>query len=234
MIIRLDKLLSDMGYCKRSEAGVLIRSGRLTVNGKKPESKADTENDIIELDGERIFYKEFVYIMMNKPPGVVSSTEDPRERTVMDLLPERYAKRKLFPMGRLDKDTVGLLILTDDGVLAHNLLSPKKHVTKCYYAETDGFLTAEDIEKFRNGIDIGGYVCKPARLEILEAGEISKCHVEITEGKFHQVKRMMESVGKTVAFLKRVEFGGLKLDEGLELSEYRELYEHELAILRRK
>lgn len=186
--------------------------------------------------GEKIEYKEYIYLMMNKPAGVISATEDVREKTVIDLLEMEDAVYEPFPVGRLDKDTVGLLLLTNDGGLAHQLLSPKKHVPKTYYALVDGTVTEEDKKAFSAGIMLDdGYVTKPAQLNILRCGEIrSEIELTITEGKFHQVKRMFEAVGKTVVYLKRLSMGPIKLDEDLAEGEYRELTDEEIDLLKNR
>ena len=240
--LRLDKVLSNMGYGTRSELKKLAKQGYITVNGKMvkdPGAHVDPYRDVIELDGERILYREFIYLMLHKPPGVVSATEDNRDRTVLDLLEPEELIFKPFPVGRLDKDTEGLLLLTNDGKLAHELLSPKKHVPKTYEADVAGAVNEEDVVQFSKGVTLeDGYVTLPAELVILsvedtESGPLSKISLTIHEGKFHQVKRMFEAVGKKVTYLKRVSMGRLVLDETLELGQYRELTESELALLGR-
>jgi 16S rRNA pseudouridine516 synthase len=192
----------------------------------------DPELDHVTLHGETVEYKQFVYIMMNKPQGVISATEDVYEETVIDLLEAEDALFEPFPVGRLDKDTEGLLLITNDGQLAHRLLSPKKHVPKTYFAIIDGRVTNEDVEAFKKGVTLDdGYVTKPGKLVILKQGSSSEIELTITEGKFHQVKRMFEAVGKRVVYLKRLTMGPLKLDEDLELGEYRELTEEEIDAL---
>lgn len=185
------------------------------------------------LNGEKLEYEEFVYLMLNKPSGVVSATYDNKDKTVIDLIKD-YKHLDLFPFGRLDKDSEGLLIISNDGKLAHELLSPKKHVDKKYYVEVLGRVTSEDIESFKNGIMLDGELCKSALLEIIKSDDISYCYVTISEGKYHQVKRMFESVNKKVTYLKRVTFGNLKLDENLKLGEYRKLTEQEINLLKEK
>lgn len=234
---RLDKILSNLGYGTRSELKKIIKKGAITVNGvtvKDSSMKVDPENDMIKVNGEQIFYREFIYIMMNKPAGVISATHDNRDDTVVDLLEVDHQAFDPFPVGRLDKDTVGLLFLTNDGDLNHRLISPKWGVDKVYYAKIDKEVTEKDVEEFKNGITLDdGYLCKEAKLEILSASEEgSEIHVTIHEGKFHQVKRMFEAVGKEVVYLQRIEFGGIPLDEELEEGEYRELTEEELAHLK--
>ena len=234
---RLDKVLSNLGYGSRKEIKQAIRKGLIEVNGelvKDNGMQVDPEADKIVVNGEEIFYRQYIYLMMNKPDGVVSATVDNRDETVIDLLEVEHQVFNPFPVGRLDKDTVGLLLLTNDGELNHRLISPKWKVDKIYYAKIDKKVTEEDIKKFENGITLDdGYVCKEAKLEILEATEDgSEVMITIQEGKYHQVKRMFEAVGKTVVYLKRVEFGTLKLDEDLEEGEYRELTEEEINILK--
>ena len=194
----------------------------------------DPEVDKILVNGEEIFYRKYIYLMMNKPDGVVSATFDNRDETVIDLLEIEHQVFEPFPVGRLDKDTVGLLLLTNDGELNHRLISPKWKVDKVYYAKIDKKVTEADIKKFKNGITLDdGYICKEAKLEILESSDSgSEVMITIQEGKFHQVKRMFEAVDKSVVYLKRVEFGTLQLDEDLEEGEYRELTEEEVAILK--
>ncbi len=234
MKLRLDKYLADMGLGTRSEVKQAVRKGRVQVNGqtvREPEYKTDTETDQVWFDGQPAAYREYEYYMLNKPAGVISASEDPRERCVVDLIESR--KRKdLFPVGRLDKDTEGLLLITNDGGLAHRLLSPKKHVDKVYYARVQGRVTQEDAELFRRGVDIGEKrQTLPAELRILNAGEISEIELTIREGKFHQVKRMFHAAGKEVLYLKRLQMGPLRLDESLKPGEYRTLNTQELDIL---
>lgn len=234
--MRLDKLLANMGYGSRKEVKQLLKQKAVTVNGEVVKDSAmhvDPQLQDVNVYGERVIYTEFVYFMMNKPPGVISATEDLRDETVIDLLDSSAQHFKPFPVGRLDKDTEGLLLLTNDGVLAHNLLSPKKHVPKTYYAKIDGVVTSQDVELFQKGVELeDGYVTKPGKLIILTSGEQSEIELTIQEGKFHQVKRMFETVGKKVTYLKRLSMGSLKLDENLELGEYRELTEDELKALK--
>ncbi len=192
----------------------------------------DTVKDEVTILGEKVVYKEFMYLMMNKPQGVLSATEDKRDQTVIDLLDAEYNIFELFPVGRLDKDTEGFLLLTNDGKLAHNLLSPKKGVPKTYYAHIEGIVTEEDTERFSEGVILDdGYETKPGQLRILKSADISEIELTITEGKYHQVKRMFEAVGKQVVYLKRLSMGPLSLDESLALGSYRELTEEELQQL---
>ena len=234
---RLDKVLSNLGYGSRKEIKQAIKKGLIEVNGelvKDNGMQIDPETDKIVVNGEEIFYRKYIYLMMNKPDGVVSATVDNRDETVIDLLEVEHQVFNPFPVGRLDKDTVGLLLLTNDGELNHRLISPKWKVDKVYYAKIDKKVTEDDVKKFKNGITLDdGYVCKEAKLEILEATEEgSEVMITIQEGKYHQVKRMFEAVGKNVVYLQRVEFGTLKLDEDLEEGEYRELTEEEINILK--
>lgn len=276
--VRLDKFLADAGKGTRSEVKKFIQKGQVQVNGvpaKKPEMKVDPENDVVVLSGETVgAAPEFVYYLLNKPAGCVSATEDRNDRTVMEYVPSD--RKGLFPVGRLDKDTEGLLLITDDGQLAHQLLSPKKHVDKTYFAVTEGKVVPEDIEKIRVGVDIGDQeLTLPGKLEILKSWEENpeqgvasgkdcegknvkgdsetmtakanneeyKADVEksswrseilltIQEGRFHQVKRMMEAVGKKVIYLKRISMGSLTLPDDLPKGQARELTPGELAALR--
>lgn len=234
---RLDKVLSNLGYGTRKEIKQVVRKGLIEVNGeivKDNGMQIDPEVDKILVNGEEIFYRKYIYLMMNKPDGVVSATFDNRDETVIDLLEIEHQVFEPFPVGRLDKDMVGLLLLTNDGELNHRLISPKWKVDKVYYAKIDKKVTEADIKKFKNGITLDdGYTCKEAKLEILESSDSgSEVMITIQEGKFHQVKRMFEAVDKSVVYLKRVEFGTLQLDEDLEEGEYRELTEEEVAILK--
>lgn len=234
--MRLDKCLADCGLGTRSEVKSLLKAKRITVNGKVVNNgkvQVNPETDEILFDGEKIQYEEFVYIMMNKPKGVVSATEDNLHKTVLDLIDPIYFKKGVFPVGRLDIDTHGLLLLTNDGELAHRLLSPKKHVTKIYQARVEGVMTAEDAAAFEKGIVLSdGTECMPARLDILStAQDESIVQIHLKEGKFHQVKRMVKAFGKTVVDLQRLTMGPLKLDESLALGESRPLTEEELESL---
>lgn len=234
MEIRLDKYLADMGKGTRSEVKKAISKGLVRVNNvivKKPETKLDTDSDHVLFDGVLVGYAQHEYYMLNKPAGVISATEDKREKTVIDLIIER--KRKdLFPVGRLDRDTEGLLLISNDGELAHRLLSPSKHVDKVYYAKIDGEVTIEDVEAFQQGVDIGEEkLTRPAKLRVLKSGTQSEIELTICEGKFHQVKRMFQAVGKEVVYLKRLQMGTLILDKSLKPGEYRELTEQEIADL---
>lgn len=233
-LLRLDKYLADAGVGTRSQVKQMIRKGQIAINGetvKNPDQKVDGEKDKIEVMGKEIRYQKYRYLLLHKPSGYVSATEDKKEQTVLSLLPEELRK-DLFPVGRLDKDTEGLLLLTNDGALAHRLLSPKKHVDKTYYARVQGRVTDEDQAAFLQGVDIGDEKdTMPAQLEILEAAEESRILLTIQEGRFHQVKRMFEARGKKVVYLKRISMGPLALEEGLKPGNYRELTEEEQEAL---
>ena len=231
-MMRLDKYLCETGFGTRSQVKDLLKKGQVMVNGevvKKPELKINETTDQILCQGEKASYQKNIYLMLHKPAGVVSATEDNREKTVLDLVRPEDRKNGLFPVGRLDKDTEGLLLLTDDGELAHRLLSPKKHVDKTYYAKIDGQVTEEHVKQFREGLDIGDEKkTLPAVLTILLSGPGSEIEVTIHEGRFHQIKRMFEAVGCKVTYLKRLSMGSLVLDETLPPEEYRPLTEAEL------
>lgn len=233
--MRVDKILANLGYGSRKDVKKILKSGAVTVNGelvKDGKQHVDPNNDQIVIHGEEVYYREFIYLMMNKPPGVISATEDTRDETVIDLLDLEHVVFGPFPVGRLDKDTEGLLLITNDGQLAHQLLSPKKHVPKTYFAVIDGEVTESDVEAFRQGVTLDdGYETKPGELVIIKSGLRSDIELTITEGKFHQVKRMFEAVGKKVVYLQRLSMGPLVLDEELELGEYRELTEEEIKRL---
>ena len=228
--IRLDKFLADMGYGTRSEVKKEIARGNVRVNGlpaRKPETKIDTEKDKVMYIDQPAVYEKYEYYMLNKPAGVISAATDKKEKTVLDLIGEKQRK-DLFPVGRLDRDTEGLLLITNDGELAHRLLSPKKHVDKVYYVRVQGKLSQEDIRRLAEGIDIGEEkLTLPAQLVILKSGQVSEAEITIQEGKFHQVKRMFHALGKEVVYLKRLSMGTLVLDENLKPGEYRKLTEEE-------
>lgn len=230
---RLDKLLASTGRWSRSEVKRLVREGRVLVNGRiaaSAEEKFDSDCAAFSVDGESVQLRSFAYVMLHKPAGVLSATEDGKGKTVLDLLPEPYRKRGLFPVGRLDKDTEGLLLLTDDGQLAHALLSPKKHVDKLYYARVDGTLDETDVTAFEAGMTLGdGLACLPAGLEIVSPHEAL---VTLREGKFHQIKRMFAARGKPVLYLKRLAMGRLSLDPALAPGEWRELTAEEENLLK--
>lgn len=226
---RLDKFLASQGLGTRKEVGKLIRSGAVTVDGlsqRDPGAKVDPGKQQVAVEGRSVSYQEHLYIMMNKPAGVLSATEDRHAETVLDLLPEELRRRGLFPAGRLDKDTTGLMLITDDGDLAHRMLSPKKHVYKLYLATLDAPVTQEDVEAFQAGIHWAGESYAPGRLWTKE--DPFQGYVEIREGRFHQVKHMFEARGKTVQQLKRLKIGGLALDDTLGKGECRLLTPEEV------
>ena len=240
--MRLDKLLAHTGFGTRKEVKKIIRDGYVQVNGeviKQSGTKVDPDIDDVRISGERIYYEEFVYFMLNKPAGVISATEDYVHDTVLDLLEPADLVQEPHPVGRLDKDTEGLLLLTNDGQLTHQLTSPRREVDKEYYAFISGIVTEDDVKRFEEGLllkdDVEDFTTLPAELEILDVDEeanTSEVHVVIREGKFHQVKRMFKAVDKKVLYLKRIRMGDLKLDETLELGTYRRLTEEELAVLK--
>lgn len=233
MLMRIDKLLSNMGIGSRKEVKEYIKKGLVKINGvtvEKPTLKVNESQDEITFEGEQIIYEKYIYLMMNKPKGVISATKGYNCKTVIDLLEENYQNKDIFPAGRLDKDTEGLVFLTNNGILAHNLLSPKKKVVKKYFATVENPLTNKDIEAFKNGIYIRelNYLTIPAKLEILSEKE---CFVYICEGKYHQVKSMFFETGNKVNYLKRISIGSLILDEKLNPGEYRRLSDDELEEL---
>ena len=231
--MRLDKYLTNQGIGSRSQVKALIKSKKVFVNNvleNKPERHIDENNDIVSLDGVNLEYNKFYYYMLNKPPGVLTEVKDNNYKTVMDIM-DVTPKEGLFPVGRLDKDTEGLLLITNDGELSHNLLSPKKHVNKTYYVELNGELIDSDIDLFAKGLDIGEKnITKPAKLEILSGR--NRAYITITEGKYHQVKRMFQAIGLTVTFLKRISMGSLILDKNLKSGGYRKLTEEEISNLK--
>lgn len=232
--MRIDKYISGCGYASRKDVKKLIKQGIVFIDGevcKKPEEQTD-ENSIVEVDGERLIYREFVYLMLNKPQGCVSAVYDKKYPVVTEFVPEEYAHFEVYPVGRLDIDTEGLLILTNDGQFAHEMTSPKKDVYKRYFAVLDKPMEEKDVEIFADGMEFKEFTAKSAKLEITE--NPNEAYIEIAEGKFHQVKRMCERVGKTVTYLKRVAIGNLKLDESLEKGEVRELTKDELDMLYKK
>ncbi|MBS7008369.1 pseudouridine synthase [Anaerostipes sp.] len=233
--MRLDKFLCEVSGCTRSEAKKLIRQGKVLAAEeivKKPEFKVVPGQDKVTLDGKELMFREYEYLMMNKPKGVVTATKDSREETVMDLIPGIH-KKGMFPVGRLDKDTEGLLLITNDGELGHCLLSPKHHVTKRYSVTVTGEIGRAQQQAFEAGMDIGDEKpLKPAKLEIIKSGEVSSAEVFITEGRFHQIKRMFEAVGSQVLELKRLAMGPLVLDPELSPGQFRELTEEEIRCLK--
>ncbi|WP_394522139.1 pseudouridine synthase [Lacrimispora sp. JR3] len=234
--IRLDKYLGEMGEGTRSQIKEMAKKGRIWVDGipeKRTERKIDPERNQVTVDGRQVSYVDFEYYMLNKPQGVVSATEDKRYETVISLITERK-RDDLFPVGRLDIDTEGLLLITNDGALAHKLLSPKKHVDKVYYARIEGTLPSDAKERIGEGLILSdGTPTLPALLEVLETGEVTEVYLTIREGKFHQVKRMFETLGCHVVYLKRISMGSLLLDEALKPGEYRTLREEEIEELKK-
>lgn len=233
--LRIDKIISNLGYGTRKEVKELIKAGGVEIDDiitSDPGKLIDPDASTIKVNGKLINFREFVYLMLNKPQGVISATEDKRERTVIDLLSDDLRVFEPAPVGRLDKDTEGLLLLTNDGQLAHKLISPKNHVPKKYYAHIRGLVEESDIKAFEVGIIIdGGYKTMPGHLNLLKQGDISEVEVIIYEGKYHQIKRMFKARGKEVVYLKRLSMGNLALDEQLKLGEYRELTNDELKLL---
>ena len=228
--MRLDKFLSSNGIASRSEAQKAARAGKVLVNGKavaKSDVQIDPERDAVSYFGRTVEYRRFVYVMLNKPIGYVSATEDGKDPTVLELLPEELRKRELFPCGRLDKNTEGLMLLTDNGPLGHFLLSPKRHVSKKYRFTSKFPMTEEARAQLEAGVDIGGYVTKPCQVEITDGGG----YITITEGKYHQIKLMLDAVGNKVRSLERITFGPLALDEGLERGKWRYLSDEEIKLL---
>lgn len=229
---RIDRLLGETGRWSRSEARELVRRGQVLANGavvRRPDAKVETDGLRLTVSGEAVRWCRYVYLLMNKPAGVLTATEDRRERTVLDLLPAEYRRRGVSPVGRLDKDTEGLLLLTDDGKLHHRLLSPKSHVDKVYLAQTEGTVDGADVSAFQAGLALpDGTRCLPAGL--MAAGE-NLCLVTLHEGKYHQVKRMLAARGKPVVRLRRISFGPVSLGEGLASGAWRELSREELDAL---
>lgn len=234
---RLDKIIASTGRWSRREVKNLVRQGRVLVDGvpaRSAEEKTNPETAEIVVNGEVLTYRRYTWVMLNKPAGYLSATEDGHGPTVLDLLPPELKKQNLFPVGRLDKDTEGLLLLTNEGGLAHELLSPKHHVDKVYYTRVAGRLTEEDCRAFEAGLLLDdGLQCMPAGLKILSAGEESEAHVTLREGKFHQVKRMLAYLGKPVLYLERISMGNMTLDPELSRGKYRFLTPEEVENLRK-
>lgn len=231
--MRIDKLLAHYGYGSRKDVKTLLKQKNVTVNGERIKTSKfhiNPDVDIVEVNGDVIQYKEFIYYVLHKPSGYISATVDDREQTVIDLLPMRAQQiYEPFPVGRLDKDTEGLLLITNDGKLAHALTSPRREVPKTYYAHIDGRVSESDVKAFHDGVTLDdGYKTKTADLVILKSGTVSEIELTITEGKFHQVKRMFEAVDKKVIYLKRIQMGEISLDDALPLGAIRELTEKEL------
>jgi len=233
--IRLDKVISTALVMSRRDAAVAIKKGRVTVDKQViriPDAKINPEGSEILFDSKEVRYSEFIYLMLNKPQGLICSTEDKREKTVLSLFPESYAEKGIFPAGRLDKDTVGLLIVTNDGVLSHSLLSPKFHAEKKYYVECDKEFADSDVSVLRSGVLLDGKLTKPALLAI-DPLKRNCGTIILTEGKYHEIKRLCERCGKTVTFLERIEFGGIDLDPCLKRGEWRALSDAEILILKK-
>ncbi len=233
--MRIDKILTTVGAASRSDAAKAAKRGEITVNGavvRRSDVHIDPDKDTLVYRGERIVYKEFVYLLLNKPEGYVSATDDPREKTVLDLVPEKYARLGLFPCGRLDKNTLGLVILTNDGEGAHRVLSPKHHVEKRYRFECESPVSEEASARLQNGITLDdGYVTKDARLEL--DAERQSGIITLTEGKYHQIKRMFAAIDNKITYLERISFGGIELDTALGRGEWRELTPEEEAIFKK-
>lgn len=234
--MRLDKLLAAAGYGSRKEIKAMVREGLVTVNGSPVNDSAlhvATEGDAVIVNGNLVSFREFIYLMLNKPAGCVSATVDNKDDTVLDLVPEEYRHYELFPVGRLDKDTEGLLLLTNDGQLAHELLAPKKHVAKTYFVRVDQTVEERHLKHLAFGVTLDdGYKTKPAQAELLAAGPPGEVALTIIEGKFHQVKRMFKALGMNVIYLQRTAMGGVPLDPALALGEMRELTPEELEKLK--
>lgn len=236
ILLRLDKMLAHMGFGTRKQVRELIRKGNVRRNGipiKQHGAKIDVEKDTITVNGEIIEYRKYIYLMLNKPQGVISATFDHYDQTVIDLLPFEYVHFEPFPVGRLDKDTEGLLLLTNDGKVSHLLTSPNRAIEKTYYAKIFGEVTIDHTKEFKRGVTLDdGYVTKPGELTILTSGLTSEIELTITEGKFHQVKRMFKAIGLQVFYLQRIKMGEIDLDTTLSLGEVRELNEMELAYIK--
>ncbi|ADK16726.1 ribosomal small subunit pseudouridine synthase A [Clostridium ljungdahlii DSM 13528] len=235
---RIDKILANLGFGTRKEIKAVVKNGEVKINGtviKDSSMKIDPDKSTIEVGGNVVEYKKNIYLLMNKPQGVVSATFDNYDETVIDILEPEYQAFKPFPVGRLDKDTEGLLLITNDGELNHRMISPKNHVDKVYYAEIDKYLDERDVNRFKKGIQLkDGYKCLPGKLHIIESDEDgAKVEVTIQEGKFHQVKRMFNALGKNVVYLKRIKFGPIDLDKDLNLGQYRELSKNEIESIKR-
>ena len=237
--MRLDKFLVENGLGSRSQVKELLKKGLVLVNGraeKSPKTQINETADEVVVSGQKLTYEKFVYYLLNKPKGYISATEDERHKTVLDLLDETARQKEVFPVGRLDIDTHGLLLLTNNGKLAHAMLSPKKHVEKIYRAKVAGLMNQSDVERFARGIELKDFTCQPAQLKILEVDEekeTSLVEISLAEGKFHQVKRMVAACGKEVTDLQRLSMGPLQLDPELALGEWRRLTEEEMKSLER-
>ena len=237
--MRLDKFLVENGLGSRSQVKDVLKKGLVLVNGraeKSPKTQINETADEVVVSGQKLTYEKFVYYLLNKPKGYISATEDERHKTVLDLLDETALQKEVFPVGRLDIDTHGLLLLTNNGKLAHAMLSPKKHVEKIYRAKVAGLMNQSDVERFARGIELKDFTCHPAQLKIVELDEekeISLVEITLAEGKFHQVKRMVAACGKEVTDLQRLSMGPLQLDPELALGEWRRLTEEEMKSLER-
>ena len=237
--MRLDKFLVENGLGSRSQVKDVLKKGLVLVNGraeKSPKTQINEMTDEVVVSGQKLTYEKFVYYLLNKPKGYISATEDERHKTVLDLLDETARQKEVFPVGRLDIDTHGLLLLTNNGKLAHAMLSPKKHVEKIYRAKVAGLMNQSDVERFARGIELKDFTCHPAQLKIVELDEekeISLVEITLAEGKFHQVKRMVAACGKEVTDLQRLSMGPLQLDPELALGEWRRLTEEEMKSLER-
>lgn len=235
--MRLDKFLVESGLGSRSQVKQLLKKGQVWVNGAvvtSAKTQIDERSDQIVVDGQPLVYEKFVYYLLNKPKGVISATEDDRHKTVLDLLDDAARQKEVFPVGRLDVDTHGLLLLTNNGQLSHAMLSPKRHVAKVYQAQVAGLMDQADVERFAQGIELKDFTCQPAQLEIIERNEGAKTslvRITLSEGKFHQVKRMVLACGKEVTDLQRLSMGPLQLDPSLELGQWRRLTEEEMQSL---
>lgn len=234
---RIDKIIASQGQYSRSEVKKLVKDGRVTLDGKVIKSsdvKADPDKNDIAIDGKSIGYKKHLYIMLNKPQGVVSATEDTYHKTVIDLVPKDLRREGLFPAGRLDGDTVGFVLITDDGDFAHRILSPKNHIMKTYHATLQRPVTDEDINAFKNGVELkDGTLCLEAQVNPIDSDK-PMAEIQICEGKYHQVKRMFAALGNKVVFLKRVKMGNLSLDESLREGQCREITSEELKLIEEK
>lgn len=235
--IRIDKYLADAGFGSRKDVKGLLKAKQVTINGEMcvhAEEKLELAQDVVCVQGKMVVYESFSYYMLHKPQGVVSATKDAHEKTVVNLITEQK-RRDLFPVGRLDKDTEGLLLLTNDGKLSNDLLAPGKHVEKTYYARIKGMVTKKEVAAFAEGVDIGDeLLTAPAELKIHKAGSESEIEITITEGRYHQIKRMFEAVGMQVLYLKRLRMGPLYLDESLACGEYRKLTTEEIQSLKNR
>lgn len=235
--MRLDKFLVESGLGSRSQVKQLLKKGQFWVNGTvvtSAKTQIDERSDQIVVDGQTLIYEKFVYYLLNKPKGVISATEDDRHKTVLDLLDDTARQKEVFPVGRLDVDTHGLLLLTNNGQLSHAMLSPKRHVAKVYQAQVAGLMDQADVERFAQGIELKDFTCQPAQLDILERDEGAKTslvRITLSEGKFHQVKRMVLVCGKEVTDLQRLSMGPLHLDPSLELGQWRRLTKEEMQSL---